>query len=223
MNRIRWFATCAAASLVSAALAEPVTFDFDDLVDNSDGTISGLSGFRAASGADGIAVSDALNGSPGLQATAGESDGFVILIENFTGTPAPGGTLAFNELLERGGTLTGRAIILNSGGPITSDAEGNPLAEPVDPETAGPQIFMARQGSTTGFDLTDGRKNYNFTGDQAVGTTFTFSFTLPKLEESNLDDAGGQYYGISLGISDAGPGAIVVFDEMVFTPRSHEH
>jgi len=209
--------TFAVASLMvgSSVSAEIVTFDFESAVDNMDGTVSGIGGFSPAGETASLSLATAPDGSTGLQVVTGEGgdgpgDQFLILLSNFNGSPEAGSTTPFNVLLEQGGTLTGDVIIVNEGG---------------DDVTAGDaSVFLARQGSTTGFDLTDSDENddnFNFTASQPVGVASSFSFNLPTLNgsdlTSNLDDAGG-FYGISLGVNNIGTGATIIFDNVVFTP-----
>ncbi|MEM8493849.1 MAG: PEP-CTERM sorting domain-containing protein [Planctomycetota bacterium] len=146
-----------------------------------------------------------------MELTIAESDGFVLTYQNFNSVAEFGNPTPFNQLLEGGGTLTGEAVFTNLGGTIDGGA---------DPAVAGPQVFMARQGTVTGFDLTDSDDNddnFNFTGDQTLNNPFTFSFSLPNISGKNGVDSGG-FYGIALGVSDLGPGGVVVFDNLVFTP-----
>ncbi|MEM1028487.1 MAG: PEP-CTERM sorting domain-containing protein [Planctomycetota bacterium] len=182
----------------------PVTFDFNAAIDNNNGTVGNIGGWTPTG--DGVAatltVSTAVNGTSGISATHNEADTFANVFQNFNSLPDGGSTVPFNQLLEGGGTLTGDAIFTN--------IVGNPTS----------QIFMARQGSVTGYDLTDSDDNddnFNFTGGQSVNTPFSFSFTLPTITGKNGVDTGG-FYGVTLGISSSGAGTTVVFDNIVFTP-----
>ncbi|MEO1235765.1 MAG: hypothetical protein AAFX76_03135 [Planctomycetota bacterium] len=202
-----------ACLLASAAPAQPIVFDFDDAKDNGDGTVRDAGGFEPQAGESGeptvLSITTGPDGTPALAAEFRETDGFGLVAANFSHTVLGGADAPFNQVLERGGTLTGQATF--------TTLNGSPTA----------QVFMVRMGSTTGFDLTDSDTdddNYNFTGTQAANQTFTFSFKLPALAgnpaSSNLDDAGQPFYGFALGISgDAGLGSVVVFDNLTFTPN----
>ncbi|MEM9703716.1 MAG: PEP-CTERM sorting domain-containing protein [Planctomycetota bacterium] len=192
-----------AAALSGVAFASPVTFDFE----------FGIGGFNTT----GVPPSTLdvgvgpFDGSMAAELTIAEDDGFVLAFQNFNSLPENGNPLPFNEVLEQGGTLTGEAVFTDLGGLFSGGT---------DPAVALPQVFVARQGSVTGFDLTDSDDNddnFNFTGDQTLGVPFTFSFDFPTITGKNGVDSGG-FYGFALGVSDLGPGGVVVFDNVVFTP-----
>lgn len=211
-----------------SASAAPVVFDFNSAIDNNDGTVSNIGGFNpAGSPVTQLSVSTAVDGSSsGIALNIQENDGFVVAFENFNSVPEGGGTVPFNELLELGGTITGDAVftVINDGPTENGTVPADGLA----------QLFMARQGSTTGFDLTDSDENddnFNFTGTQALDTVFSFTFTLPTLAgdpaTSNLDDVDdpltpnveNPFYGIAFGVGGGAlAGTTVVLDNVVFTP-----
>lgn len=203
-------ATFLCVSFGTSVCGETITFDFNGAVDNFDGTVSNIGGWGAGDGSAGLSVSNTVDGTPGIAVEIGESDGFVNLFSNFNGAAEGSSSTPFNQLFEGGGTLTGQAVFTNLGGLIDGTT---------DPAIAGPQIYMARSGSVTGFDLTDSDDNddnFNFTGDQSLNVPFNFSFTLPTITGTNGLDVSG-FYGVILGASDTGPGGVVVFDNLVFT------
>ncbi|MEM7625114.1 MAG: PEP-CTERM sorting domain-containing protein [Planctomycetota bacterium] len=210
MKRVSLLAASVAAAAAPVLVsASPITFNFDGAVDNLDGTVSNIGGWGPATGESGVptqlSVSTAVDGTNAVAAEFTETDGFGVLIANFNGAPEAGSTTPFNELLEQGGTVTGQAVFTN-----ITDADGES------------QIFLVRQGSTTGFDLTDGEGGFNFSGFQAEGAVFNFSFDIPTIGDdpatSNLDDPGG-FYGIGLGIGGSTEvGTTIVFDNIVYTP-----
>ncbi|MEL7237253.1 MAG: PEP-CTERM sorting domain-containing protein [Planctomycetota bacterium] len=212
MHKLTLLAAAATFAAGSVASAQIASFNFDAAADNGDGTFSGLDSFTGP-GSDfaTIGLSTVVDGTTAItgdNSTDNDGFGFSILVQNFTSTPAGGVAVPFNQLLEGGGTLTGQAVIIDSG---SGDTDGQA------------QIFLARNGAVTGFDLTDSDDNddnFNFTGSFDEGAVIDFSFTLPNITGTNNLDSGG-FYGIQLGASglgeDAGD-AVVAFDNIVFTP-----
>ncbi|MEM8874974.1 MAG: PEP-CTERM sorting domain-containing protein [Planctomycetota bacterium] len=98
-----------------------------------------------------------------------------------------------SDAFKVGGTLTGDVFLVAGAG------------------SAAPEVFMARQGGSVGFDLTDGDGNFNF-APLTDGASASFSFGVPALPgETGV-------IGFSLGAQNVGPDAQLFFDNIVFTP-----
>ena len=154
------------------------------------GVTDGLQSLRVV--ADGQELDDDGSGNP---------DDFELLISNFDGTVNPDTGIAPNALFEGGGTLT-VDVTIPEAGPGAGES--------------GAQVFLARQGTNTPFDVTDGSGNFQFPGI-GFGGTSTLSYVLPNIAGTNdLDDGG--FYGFTIGVQFAGADTDIFFDNFVFTP-----
>lgn len=220
------FSSSACVLFAGSTVATPVVFDFESAIDNLDGTVSNIGALNLAGEGASLALVSFTNAagdtSTGLQVTAAEgtdgpTDEFLNVLSNFTSTPEGANPTPFNQLVEAGGTLTADVVLISEGS--DNGTSGNAA------------VFLAAQGDNFGFTTQDGDGNFRFTGTLTANVPITIDFSLPDISGTNdliagdgilgggdgIDNGNG-FFGITLGVNNVGEGAVVVFDNITFTP-----